>query len=88
MLDHHIYIPVAYDLAKIFNIRTNFKIEDFNGHNIIVKLEDENKKYTEGIISYAAKIATHCSGVFSVNKLINPDWDVNAPEAIKISYIY
>lgn len=83
VLDQHIYIPVAYDLAKIFNIPTNFKVEDFNGHTVIVNSDDEDEKYTEGIISYAAKIATHCSGVFSVDRLVNSDWDAKAPESIK-----
>lgn len=83
VLDQHIYLPLMLDLAKAFNIHANFKVEDFEGHSIVVNLEDEDGKYTEGVISFAAKIATHCSGVFSVDKLVNSDWDINAPEAIK-----
>lgn len=82
VLDHHIQIPIVCNLARILNIPTNFKLENFNGHNIIVNPDDENGKYTQGIISHAAKIATHCSGVFSVDRLVNSDWDTKAPKAI------
>ena len=82
ILVNHIYLPLVCELAQMFNIDINFKIEDFYDESIIVNLDDERGKYTEGIISYAAKIARHCSGVFSVDKLINSDWNPKAPKSI------
>ncbi len=82
IIDQHIYMPLICRLAKLINIDTNFKVEDFNGNSIVVDLVDEKGKFTEGVISYAAKIARHCSGVFSVESLINSEWNPEAPKSI------
>jgi len=82
VLDQHLYIPVAIDLAKAFGAVIDFKVEVYEGQSIIMQPVHDRDEYTKAIYSFAAKSATHCCGVFSFDKLLNPDWDSSAPQSI------
>jgi hypothetical protein len=84
LIDDAIYIPIIIELAKSLNLDMNFYIHDYNGHGIILDYDKDIKNYTEDIVLYAGKIATHLGGVFPIDALIDPTWNESSPKSLSL----
>lgn len=83
LIEKDSYIPILLDLAKSFKIEKNFELHEHKGIRVIIETGKKIKSYTDDIIQYAGKRATHLGGVLSFDSLFNNDWDDNGPDALK-----
>lgn len=83
LIDRDSYIPILLELATSFDIEKKFKLHEWRGFSVVLEKDQQIKKFTDDIVQYAGKVATHLGGVLSFDSLINNDWDDSCPEALK-----
>ena len=82
LVDDKIYFPVLIRLSESFQLRSSFKIDEYDGQVIVLDENQDVQHVTKDIITYAGKLATHLGGVCSFEALLTPEWDSKAPASI------
>lgn len=72
LISEDIFLPVVAEMAKAFSIETSFHIEEYRGRRLILNKHQKAKEFTQDIVNYAGKLATHLGGTCSFEALFTP----------------